>query len=187
MNVTQTVAVSLGVFFVLLLLGLVFWRRNLTSAEYTFSRVVLALAAACIAVVITGFLQVNINEFIQAGGALAVFVIVFFYSPAALQGTNEWQNIRLIWRNLRDIHDNPEQSNQDDIAVGLNAINETARLIDNDTSLLAPFKTDYGEDYCRLYQKLFNNRYPIQQVGSTSDIQLTLLSRKLAGDLSCTP
>ena len=186
MDVTQIVAVCLGVFFVLMLLGLVFWRRNLTSAEYTFSRVVLALAAACIAVVISGFLEVTIKEFIQAGGALAVFVIVYFYSPAALQGTSEWQNIRMLWRNLRDIHDDPQQANQDDIAVSLNAINETARLIDSDKSLFDPFKKDYGEDYCRLYHKLVTNRYPIPQAKSTSDAQLTLLARKLAGDLSCT-
>lgn len=54
----------------------------------TVSRVTLALACAGIAAVIPGFLQVELQpavaNVIRAGGALAVFVLVYFFSPAEL-------------------------------------------------------------------------------------------------------
>lgn len=187
MDATQIVAVSIGGFLILLLLGLVFWRRNLTAAEYTFARIILALAAACLAVIISGFLNVKIKGFIEAGGALAVFVIVFFYKPAALQGSNEWQTIRQLWHpRPRDLHDKPAEANADDIASALNIVNDSARIIGEDDSLLRPFKSDYGTDFCRLYRKLRDNRFPVPQANSTSDALLTPPAHELAKRIPCT-
>src|SRR6266568_3151953 len=187
MDTSQIVSVSIGIFLILLLLALVFWRRNLTAAEYTFARIILALAIACVAVVLTGFLNVEIKGYIQAGGALAVFVIVFSRAPAALQGTSEWQNIRQLWRDRRDLHDDPAKVNQNDLASTVNAANETARLVENDDSLFRPFKNDYGDDFCRLYRKLVNNKYPMPHTNSTSDALLTLTTHKLAKRIPCSP
>jgi len=54
----------------------------------TISRVTLALACAGIAAIIPGFLDVELGKgainAIRAGGALAVFVLVFFFNPPAL-------------------------------------------------------------------------------------------------------
>lgn len=186
MDTTQIVAVSIGCFFILLLLGLVFWRRNLTSAEYTFARIILALAVACVAVILTGYLEVRYKDFIQAGGALGVFIVVYLLAPAALQGTSEWHNMREMWRGVRSIYDDPEQANEDDVIHALNVVNETARLIENDPSLLRPFVNDYGEDYCALYNKLRLNRYPISQTGRTSEASLLLPTSKLAKHIPCT-
>jgi hypothetical protein len=44
----------------------------------------LALAAAGVAALIPGFIDVKYKGLIRAGGALAVFVVVFFLPPAAL-------------------------------------------------------------------------------------------------------
>ncbi len=185
MDATQIVAVSIGGFLVLLLLFLVFWRRNLTAAEYTFSRIVLALAVACVAVVLTGFLKVEVKGYIQAGGSFAVFVIVFFKAPASLQGTNEWQHLRELWRDRRDLNDKSDEVNGDDVAHGLNAVNGSASAIEADASLIKPFQRDYGKDYCTLYGKLLKNRYPMAYLNSTSDAQLTPAAKKLAGKISC--
>ena len=186
MDATQIVAVSIGGFLILLLLALVFWRRNLTAAEYTFARIVLALAAACLAVVISGFLQVKIKGFIEAGGALAVFVIVFFYRPAALHGSNEWEGLRQMWHpRPHDIHDKTADANPDDVPSALNVVNDSARIIGDDGSLFRPFKTDYGKDYCSLYRKLRQNRYPIPQANSTSDALLTPAAHELAQRIPC--
>lgn len=185
-DASQIVSVAIGVAFILLLLVLVFWRRNLTSAEYVFARIILALAVACVAVLLTGFLKVNFKGVIQAGGAFAVFVIVYRLAPAALRtGTDEWQNIRILWRDRRDLHDDASQVNQDDLASTLNALNETAGLIADDKSLLRPFKEDYGDDFCRLYRKVVNNKYPMGHINSTSDLQLTVATRKLASLVPC--
>ena len=55
-----------------------------TLFQYQVFRIILALAAGGAASMIPGILNVQIPNFITAGGALAVFVIVYFYSPAQL-------------------------------------------------------------------------------------------------------
>jgi hypothetical protein len=185
MEAIQIVAVSFGGFLILLLLGLVFWRRNLTAAEYTFARIVLALACACVAVLITGFLKVEFQGIIQAGGGFAVFVIVYLMAPAGLQGSSEWQRIRDTWRQLHDLTDDPKLANQEDVARGLNAVNDAASEIEKDDSLFRPFEKDFAADYCRMYMKLLKNRYPIPQANSTSETQLTLTAKSLSEKLKC--
>jgi energy-coupling factor transporter transmembrane protein EcfT len=77
-------AFAFGVLFVVILLVLALFVPNPTAFQYTVFRVVLALAAAGAAAMIPGFLEVQVAQWIRAGGALAVFVIVFFYNPAQL-------------------------------------------------------------------------------------------------------
>ncbi|MEX1034275.1 MAG: hypothetical protein WDZ30_13000 [Cellvibrionaceae bacterium] len=52
--------------------------------QYRVFQTVLSLAVAGVAAMIPGFLQVNISGWIRAGGALGVFAVVYFYSPADL-------------------------------------------------------------------------------------------------------
>jgi hypothetical protein len=55
-----------------------------TSFQYTFFRVVLAAAAAGFVSMTPGFIQVKVSNWLRAGGALGVFVVVYFFSPAVL-------------------------------------------------------------------------------------------------------
>lgn len=59
---------------------------NPTDRQFEIVRIILALAAGGVAAVIPGFLDLRLGSgktwTIRAGGALAVFVIVYFYSPA---------------------------------------------------------------------------------------------------------
>jgi len=55
-----------------------------TPTQFIIFRTVLALAAAGIAAVVPGTLAVKLNNWLRAGGALAIFVVVYFYSPATL-------------------------------------------------------------------------------------------------------
>jgi hypothetical protein len=80
----QILAFVFGVAFVVVLLVLAVEIPNPTSFQYTTFRVILALAASGIAVMIPGFLHVTISTWIRAGGALGVFVVVFFFNPASL-------------------------------------------------------------------------------------------------------
>lgn len=73
-----------GVIFVTAILILATLFPNPTNFQYTVFRIVLALAAAGVAAFVPGFLHVDINRWLRAGGAMAVFVIVYFYSPAQL-------------------------------------------------------------------------------------------------------
>jgi hypothetical protein len=89
METTQiVVAFIFGVVFVvtMLVLAIVFPRPE--PFQYMVFRVTLALAAAGVAAMIPGFITFNFNPsaavLIRAGGALAVFVIVYFMNPAGL-------------------------------------------------------------------------------------------------------
>lgn len=55
-----------------------------TPFQYTTFRTVLSLAAAGFAAFIPGFLSVEINKIIRAGGALSAFAVVYFFVPAAI-------------------------------------------------------------------------------------------------------
>ena len=60
---------------------------NPTPFQYTIFRIILSLACAGVAAVIPGFLSVrtdNLRIVIRAGGAIAVFVIVYLLNPAQL-------------------------------------------------------------------------------------------------------
>ena len=82
------VCVASGLVFLLLLLGIaVFIPRPTTFQVFVF-RVVLALAAAAFGATIPGFLNIKIplwgKGLISAGGALALFVLVYHVNPPAL-------------------------------------------------------------------------------------------------------
>ncbi len=77
-------AFGFGVVFVITLLALAIAVPNPTPFQYNVFRIVLALAAAGVAATIPGFIQVTVHIWLRAGGALAVFAIVFFYNPASL-------------------------------------------------------------------------------------------------------
>jgi hypothetical protein len=80
----RVLAFLFGVCFVVVLLVLAIVFPNPTPFQYTVFRIVLALAAAGTAAMIPGFITARVSTVIRAGGALAVFVIVFFFSPAGL-------------------------------------------------------------------------------------------------------
>lgn len=75
---------TFGVSFVVILLVIAFLKPNPTGFQYTVFRVVLALAGGGVAAVVPGFIEVKIGKFLRAGGALAVFAVIYFYAPAVL-------------------------------------------------------------------------------------------------------
>ncbi|WP_181150030.1 tetratricopeptide repeat protein [Ensifer aridi] len=77
-------AFAFGVVFVCsLLLFAIFFPVPTPFQEFVF-RVVLSLAAAGVAAVLPGILNIRINSFVTAGGSLAVFCVVFWFNPPQL-------------------------------------------------------------------------------------------------------
>ena len=79
---------AFGVVFVVALVALAIFFPKPTTFQYNVFRIVLALAAAGVAAMIPGFIDLNLSPTaeltIRAGGALAVFVMVYFFNPAQL-------------------------------------------------------------------------------------------------------
>ena len=73
----RLLAYGFGVVFVGLVLSLAVLIPEPTAFQYTVFRIVLALSAAGVATMIPGFLQVEVGPKLRAGGALAVFVVVY--------------------------------------------------------------------------------------------------------------
>ena len=88
MKTEVILAFVFGVVFLAVLLALIVWIPNPTPAQLMLFRITIALAAGGIAAVIPGFLNVNISLgkrlVIAAGGALAVFIITYFYNPPSI-------------------------------------------------------------------------------------------------------
>jgi hypothetical protein len=74
---------AFGITFLAVLLFIAKFFPDPTPFQYTIFRVVLALSAAGVAALTPHFLDINIPG-IRAGGAFAVFVLVYSYSPASL-------------------------------------------------------------------------------------------------------
>jgi len=77
-------AFAFGVVFVVVIMSIAVVRPNPTAFEYTIFRIVIALAAAGVGAVLPGFLDVSFKNWLRAGGALAIFVVVYFFAPVAL-------------------------------------------------------------------------------------------------------
>jgi VIT1/CCC1 family predicted Fe2+/Mn2+ transporter len=76
-----------GVVFLVVLLGIAIFVPNPTEFQLFVFRVVLALVSAAIAALVPGFLNIESQVYrssIRAGGAIAVFVIVYLVNPPKL-------------------------------------------------------------------------------------------------------
>jgi len=77
-----------GVVFCIAILAIAVFVRNPTPLLVTVIKIIIALSAAGIAATVPGFLKVELSPTtaisIRAGGAIAIFVLVFFFTPAGL-------------------------------------------------------------------------------------------------------
>jgi len=73
-----------GVVFITALLILSVAFPQPTFWQYQLFRIVLSLAAAGVAAMIPGSIEVSASKWVKAGGAIAVFVLVLYESPAQL-------------------------------------------------------------------------------------------------------
>jgi len=80
----KLLAYSFGVIFVIVILAIAIFIPKPEPFQYEVFKIVLALATAGVAAFIPGFIHVEVGKWVRAGGAIAVFVIVFFFSPARL-------------------------------------------------------------------------------------------------------
>jgi len=73
-----------GVFFIVVLLSLAIFIPHPSDFQIFTFRVTLALAAAGIGAVVPGFISVKAGPYVRAGGAIALFVLLFWFNPPKL-------------------------------------------------------------------------------------------------------
>ena len=109
-------AYGFGTMFLCVVLTLAIAIPHPTPFQYTVFRIVLSLAAAGAAAMIPGFLTVEVSKVIRATGAMAVFLVVYFFSPAELVvGELSSSDVSVV-----DINTTTDQSD--------NTVNNTAPL-----------------------------------------------------------
>lgn len=73
-----------GIIFIVVLIVIAIVIPNPTNFQYTFFRIILSAAVAGAVSFIPGFIEIKISNWVRAGGALAVFVMVYYVAPATL-------------------------------------------------------------------------------------------------------
>jgi len=89
-NWQKLAAVGCGVLFVSVMLVIAIAVPNPTATQWFIFRVVTALAAAGIGAVLPGLIVVNASRFVRAGGAIALFVLVYLSNPPQLVVQQRW-------------------------------------------------------------------------------------------------
>lgn len=80
----QKAVSAFGIIMIGLMIAIAVFFPYPTPFRYLVFRVILALAAAGVAAMIPGTIKANVGPAVEAGGAIAVFIVVFFFSPADL-------------------------------------------------------------------------------------------------------
>lgn len=84
MQVSQSwvIAFPLGLMAVALAVFAIHKSPNPSPAQFAVLRTLLAIGAGAIASGLTGFIEIEIPNYVRAGGGLAVFVLVYLRAPA---------------------------------------------------------------------------------------------------------
>lgn len=82
--IDKILAFVFGAIFLTAILVIALFVPSPTDFQYNVFRTILALAGAGIGAVIPGFMEVRFQKWLRAGGALAVFAVLYFFSPANL-------------------------------------------------------------------------------------------------------
>ncbi|HAU5526142.1 TPA: hypothetical protein JD250_04230 [Proteus mirabilis] len=77
-------AFSFGIIFIVTILIIALFTPYPTSFQYTIFRIILSGAMAGFVSFIPGFIELRISNLLRAGGAIAVFIFVYYFAPAAL-------------------------------------------------------------------------------------------------------
>ena len=83
-----SLAFAFGVIFIVVMLVIAIALPYPTAFQLLTFRVTLSLAAGGVAAMLPGFLHVNVSNYIRSGGALAGFIVIYFFNPAtfSIQG-----------------------------------------------------------------------------------------------------
>ena len=91
-NIQKIASFVFGVVFVVTMLLIAVFTPNPSGFQYTIFRIVMALAAGGVVAAYPGFIEVKFGKWLRAGGALAVFSVVYHINPAPIDESNPQEN-----------------------------------------------------------------------------------------------
>jgi len=86
---TLKTSIWLGIGLLAVILIMVIFIPCPSASQYFVFRIMIALAGAGLAAIIPGTLSIEMANGVKAGGALAIFAIVYFFDPASTVATNK--------------------------------------------------------------------------------------------------
>ena len=85
-------AMWIGIGLTVAILLLVIFIPCPSASQYLVFRIIIALAAAGLTAVIPGIININLTNGVMAGGAIAIFAVVYFFDPASSVGEGKCAN-----------------------------------------------------------------------------------------------
>ncbi|TXH34188.1 MAG: DUF4019 domain-containing protein [Rhodospirillaceae bacterium] len=82
LNINLLLAFAFGTAFLFIMLGFAVWLPNPSEWQIFTFKLILSLAAGGVGAMLPGSIEAEVPHVVKAGGALALFVIVWFSSPA---------------------------------------------------------------------------------------------------------
>lgn len=83
-QIERYAAFTFGVVFLVVILSMAVIFPEPTLFQYEVFKVVLAIASAGVAALVPGFLHVHVGTMVRASGAMGVFAVIYFFTPAQL-------------------------------------------------------------------------------------------------------
>ena len=175
------IAFTFGLTFVVTLIVLAIKFPHPTPFQYNVFRIVLSLAVAGAAAMIPGFITVELNPttelLIRAGGALAVFVIVFFFNPAQLaiqNGTGKKVNESDATSSgnsiLEPVWDCLDHNLQDVFALAATAARREGKDIISTRTLFAAFRRLHPDPLPAFFSQMPTDALP-EPVSNDVDVE----------------
>jgi len=124
----------LGIGLTVAILLLVIFIPCPSTSQYFVFRIIIALAAAGLASVVPGIFKINFTNGITAGGAIAIFAVVYFFDPASSVGegkcANETFTLTVFVHGKGGLEDKILKD-QGLVCVYLNSLPEKAKIDEN--------------------------------------------------------
>ncbi len=176
-------ATTLGVTFVLILLGVAIFLPSPTDFQYLVVKIALALAAAGFAAILPGTISANLPTGISAVGPIAIFAIVFFFSPASLAVKEPGSDSAKIKAFLQSLKFEPPLTNENQAREEISKLKEAvgsgtasgSRVPSGNSVIEFLQKLDAENTYGKQVREMANRREgPWRPVGDPKDVKVSV-------------
>lgn len=158
-----------GITCLIVVLLLVFLKDQFNTQQYLLFRILISLASACLASILSGFLNIKYKNLLSAGGGLAVFVLILYISGNSTTDTPKELNISIT------NSDGEKVLGIKDIKIDINDT-PTKIKIDDEGIIYIPFITDKKIDF------LIKSKGWVFSDNNSKSLSIVNISKQLRGN-----